>query len=130
MPEPDPAPLLDVAGVVDERRIIVCCGGGGVGKTTTAAALGLRAARAGRRALVMTIDPARRLAQALGLETLGDAPQVVSGVGPGELSAMMLDPKQTFDHMVETYAPSPRVRETIFANRYYRGLVQNNAMAP
>lgn len=111
--------LLEVAR---ERRIIVCCGSGGVGKTTSAAALGLLAATAGRSVLVMTIDPARRLAQALGLDALGDEPQEVAIEGPGRLAAMMLDPKRTFDQMVHNYAPSKRVRETIFANRYYQQL--------
>ena len=69
---------LDVAALLEHKRIIVCCGGGGVGKTTTAAALGYLAALHGRKALVITIDPARRLAQALGLDTLSDAPQRIA----------------------------------------------------
>jgi len=80
--------------------IIVCCGSGGVGKTTTAAALGLRAAEAGRRVVVLTIDPARRLAQSLGLTELDNTPRPVAGVGDevgGSLHAMMLDMKRTFD---------------------------------
>ena len=108
--------------MIRERRVIVCCGAGGVGKTTTAAALGVLAAGEGRSAVVMTIDPAKRLAQAMGLEGLDNDPHPVAVEGPGELSAMMLDTKRTFDRMVETYAPDARVRETIFANAYYQQL--------
>ena len=108
--------------LVRERRIIVCCGAGGVGKTTSAAALGVLAAREGRSALVMTIDPARRLAQAMGLQALGNEPQPVALDAAGTLAAMMLDPKHTFDEMVRKYAPSERVRETIFSNSYYQEL--------
>ena len=121
MVERDKEPI-DFQQLVRERQIIVCCGTGGVGKTTTAAALGVLAAREGRRALVMTIDPARRLAQAMGLEDLGNDPQPVSLDAPGSLSAMMLDNKRTFDWMVETYAPDAKVRETIFGNSYYQQL--------
>jgi len=112
---------LDTLAMLQKAKVIVCCGAGGVGKTTSAAALGLLAAQAGRSVCVMTIDPARRLAQAMGLESLNDSPQPIS-IPQGRLAAMMLDPKQTFDHMVETYAPSERVRDTIFANRYYQEL--------
>ena len=87
--------------------IIVCCGSGGVGKTTTAAALGIRAAEAGRKVVVLTIDPARRLAQALGLTELDNTPRPVAGVdltAGGSLDAMMLDMKRTFDEVVETHA--------------------------
>ena len=112
---------FDVQSTVMDASVIVCCGAGGVGKTTSAAALGLLAAQLGRSVCVMTIDPARRLAQAMGLDSLNDQPQEVA-VSEGSVSAMMLNPKHTFDHMVETYAPSARVRETIFANRYYQEL--------
>ena len=112
---------FDVLAMVRERQVIVCCGAGGVGKTTTAAALGMLGASEGRRVCVMTIDPARRLAQAMGLKTLSDEPQAVT-VARGALDALMLNPKHTIDHMVETYAPSARVRNTIFANRYYQEL--------
>ncbi len=124
----DPA-ILNLVTLTQQKRIIVCCGGGGVGKTTTAAALGYLAAQRGRRAVVMTIDPARRLAQALGLSELGNAPQRVAldglssdSVGGGELHAMMLDPKRTFDALIEQYAPSTAARDTIFGNRYYQHL--------
>jgi anion-transporting ArsA/GET3 family ATPase len=116
------ADALDLQDLVSRQSVIVCCGAGGVGKTTSAAALGVLAARAGRRAVVMTIDPAKRLAQAMGLDGLGNDPQRVVLEAPGSLSAMMLDTKRTFDRMVETYAPDDRVRETIFANSYYQQL--------
>jgi anion-transporting ArsA/GET3 family ATPase len=111
-----------VEELVDKRRVIVCCGSGGVGKTTGAAALAVLAARRGRKVLVMTIDPARRLAQALALQSLGHDPQRVAIDAPGELWAMMLDGKRAFDHLVDTYAPDERVREAIFANHYYQQL--------
>src|SRR4051794_38542825 len=103
-----PARVLDVDPLIDDpqTRIVVCCGSGGVGKTTTAAALGLRAAERGRKVVVLTIDPARRLAQSLGLEELGNEPRTVPGAlrdaggpGRGELQAMMLDMRRTFDEM-------------------------------
>jgi anion-transporting ArsA/GET3 family ATPase len=119
---------LDVAALIGHKRIIVCCGGGGVGKTTTAASLGYLAAKRGRKVLVMTIDPARRLAQALGLDALGHDPQRIDIPSiSGELHAMMLDTKRTFDALIEQYAPSPAARETIFANRYYQHL--SNSLA-
>ena len=113
---------LHLEQVVAEQQIIICCGSGGVGKTTTGAALGVLAARQGRSALVMTIDPAHRLAQAMGLESLNHEPESVALDAPGELAAMMLDTKRTFDRLVEQYAPSNEVREAIFANDYYRQL--------
>ncbi|MGE0624460.1 MAG: ArsA family ATPase [Pseudomonadales bacterium] len=116
------AEALDPTALVKTSSVIVCCGAGGVGKTTTAAALGVLAARAGRSAVVMTIDPAKRLAQAMGLDHLDNDPRPVALDAPGRLSAMMLDTKRTFDRMVETYAPDQRVRDAIFANAYYQQL--------
>ena len=122
------ATTLDVTALLGRTRIIICCGGGGVGKTTTAASLGYLAAKRGRKVLVMTIDPARRLAQALGLTELGHEPQRIEiSTTTGELHAMMLDTKRTFDALIEQYAPSKAARETIFANRYYQHL--SNSLA-
>ena len=108
--------------VVRDRSIIICCGSGGVGKTTTAAALALQAARLGRITCVVTIDPARRLADALGLTTLTNAPLRIEGPWPGELWALMLDSKGTFDDLVRRYAPSAEQAEGILDNRIYRNL--------
>jgi anion-transporting ArsA/GET3 family ATPase len=105
-------------------RILVCCGAGGVGKTTTAAALALRAAEQGRRAVVLTIDPAKRLAQSMGLTELDNNPRPVHGMSEaatGSLDAMMLDMKRTFDEVVEAHA-SPEKAEQIFGNAFYQAL--------
>jgi anion-transporting ArsA/GET3 family ATPase len=118
-------PTLGSAGLARllvASRVVVCCGSGGVGKTTSAAALAVLAAQRGLKVQVMTIDPARRLAQAMGLDSLGHEPQRVPLEAPGEVWAMMLDAKRTFDHLVETYAPDARIREAIFANHYYEQL--------
>lgn len=103
------------------REVAVVCGSGGVGKTTASAALALGAARRGRRACVLTIDPARRLANALGLAELGDEahPVELGGSFPGTLDAMTLDVQGTFDHLIEEYAPSPAARDRILRNRIY-----------
>jgi anion-transporting ArsA/GET3 family ATPase len=109
-------------------RITVCVGSGGVGKTTVAAALALEAARRGRRALVLTIDPARRLADALGVGALGNQPEALPraalaalGVPPeGGLSALMLDMKRTFDDLVERFADSAETRTRILQNPIYQ----------
>lgn len=103
-----------------EQRLLVCVGPGGVGKTTTAAALALRAAQAGRRALVLTIDPARRLADALGLDGLDDTVRPVPGIGPGTLHAAMLDTKASFDALIARVAASDDERMRILGNRVYR----------
>jgi anion-transporting ArsA/GET3 family ATPase len=117
---------LDLDAVVDDpaTRIVICCGSGGVGKTTTAAALALRAADRGRTVCVLTIDPARRLAQSMGLRELDNTPRMVPGVGArsgGALFAMMLDMKRTFDEVVEQHADPARA-ETILANPFYQSL--------
>jgi anion-transporting ArsA/GET3 family ATPase len=103
-------------------RVLVCCGSGGVGKTTVAAALGLAFARAGHRAVVLTIDPARRLGEALGIEALADSPRLVRSEGSGELWAATLEPSAVFDRLVATLAPSVGLRETIRRNRLYQEL--------
>ena len=120
-------PPLELDGLIGDpaTRVVVCCGSGGVGKTTTAAALGLRAAEQGRRTVVLTIDPARRLAQALGLRELSNQPHAVPGIeasGPsGQLHAMMLDMRRTFDEMVHAHA-TPERASLIIANPFYQTL--------
>ncbi|MEU0008083.1 ArsA family ATPase [Streptomyces sp. NPDC006314] len=119
-----PARALDIDPLLDDpgTRIVVCCGSGGVGKTTTAAALGLRAAERGRKVVVLTIDPARRLAQSMGIDSLDNVPRRVKGTeGDGELHAMMLDMKRTFDEVVEAHADSERAA-AILANPFYQSL--------
>ncbi|GAA3025392.1 ArsA family ATPase [Actinokineospora globicatena] len=115
---------LDVDSLIDDpdTRVIVCCGSGGVGKTTTAASIAVRAAERGRATVVLTIDPARRLAQALGLAELGNVPRDVHVAGfepKGSLSAMMLDMRRTFDDMVLAHA-GPKRAEEVLANPFYR----------
>ncbi len=110
----------------DARRVVLCVGPGGVGKTTTAAALALTAARAGRRVAVVTIDPSRRLAQALGLTTADAPDQPLVPVwnepsgGPGRLDALLLDTKTVFDHIVRSCASSTAAAESLLANPIYR----------
>lgn len=116
-------PALDLGAILADtaNRVVVCCGAGGVGKTTTAAAMALRAAEAGRTVVVLTIDPARRLAQALGVDDLGNTPQRVP-LAPevsGELHAMMLDMRRTFDEMVIQYS-GPGRAESILNNQFYQ----------
>jgi anion-transporting ArsA/GET3 family ATPase len=126
---PGPVPTLDIDALIDDpsQRIIVCCGSGGVGKTTTSAAIALRAAERGRKVVVLTIDPARRLAQSMGIEALDNTPRPVPGVSPagdparsgsGSLDAMMLDMKRTFDEVVESQA-SPEKAQQILNNPFY-----------
>jgi anion-transporting ArsA/GET3 family ATPase len=117
---------LDLDRLLDDpaTRIVVCCGSGGVGKTTTAAAFGLRAAERGRSVVVLTIDPARRLAQSLGLTELDNTPREVDGIdraAGGRLSAMMLDMKRTFDEIVLEHADPARARQ-ILENPFYQSL--------
>lgn len=128
---PGPVPALDVDALLDDHGtgIIVCCGSGGVGKTTTSAALALRAAERGRKVVVLTIDPARRLAQSMGIETLDNTPRPVAGLRTnakgnrkgGSLDAMMLDMKRTFDEVVESQAAPEKARQ-ILENPFYIAL--------
>ncbi len=125
--QPRHPPALEVDRLLDNprTRIIVCCGSGGVGKTTTAAALGLRAAERGRHVVVLTVDPARRLAQSMGLTSLDNTPRLVPGATPegaaGSLHAMMLDMKRTFDEIVEAHSDPDRAAQ-ILANPFYQSL--------
>lgn len=116
-------PVLDMKSILSDRsnRVVVCCGAGGVGKTTTAAAMALRAAEYGRSVVVLTIDPAKRLAQALGIKELGNEPQRVTlGPGvPGQLYAMMLDMRRTFDEMVIEHS-GPERAQAILENQFYQ----------
>lgn len=114
--------------VLDRAKVLVCVGAGGVGKTTTSAAVAMEAARRGRRVIVLTIDPARRLASALGLPEIGNTERVVSreafarlGLEPpdGVLSAMMLDVKTSWDEVVTKYHPEPEAKKRLLENRLY-----------
>jgi anion-transporting ArsA/GET3 family ATPase len=117
-----------LASLVETRRVLITVGAGGVGKTTTAAALGVAAARRGRRVLVMTIDPARRLAESLGIERMSTEamdidPRRFEAVGyplEGSLTAMMLDTKRTFDDLVVKYSSSPEKAQRLLGNKLYQ----------
>jgi anion-transporting ArsA/GET3 family ATPase len=115
-------------GLVHDATIVLCCGTGGVGKTTTAAALAIAAARAGRRTVVITVDPARRLASALGVNALTNEPQPLHGwedeaaVAGGSLDALMLDSKTTFDQLVAREARTAEQAERILSNGFYRNI--------
>ena len=115
-------PSLDE--LVNTSEIVICTGSGGVGKTTTAAVIALEAAQRGRRAVVVTIDPARRLADALGLglEGIGNSPRRIDGTWPGELWAVMLDSKTTFDELVARYSSDDDQARRILANRFYKNI--------
>jgi len=125
----------DIADLVTRHRIVVCAGSGGVGKTTTAATIALWGALEGRRAIVLTIDPARRLADSLGVGPIGNTPsqvpaEVLGALGlevRGTLSAMMLDQKGSWDELVERHAPSEEARARILENQFYRQLSQSFA---
>lgn len=112
---------LDMGTVLGsaDTKVVICCGAGGVGKTTTAAAMAVHAAEQGRRVVVLTIDPARRLAQSLGMSELTNEPQPVDIDGPGSLDAMMLDMRRTFDEMVTQYSTPDRA-EAIMNNSFYQ----------
>jgi anion-transporting ArsA/GET3 family ATPase len=130
LPEPAQAhlavPFLDIDKIIGDRdtKIIICCGSGGVGKTTTSAAIALRAAEAGRKVVVLTIDPARRLAQSLGVGELDNTPRpvpVIDTAAGGSLDAMMLDMKGTFDDVVTAHS-TPEKAEAILQNQFYVAL--------
>jgi anion-transporting ArsA/GET3 family ATPase len=114
------APTLEA--VLSGSSIVLCCGTGGVGKTTTAASIAMHGAQAGRRSVVVTIDPAKRLADALGLEGLTNTPSRIEGEWSGELWAMMLDTKTTFDELVARNAVDESQVERILGNRFYRNI--------
>ncbi len=126
---------MSLARLLADHRIVVCVGSGGVGKTTTAAALALQGAIDGRRARVLTIDPARRLAQSLGLDSLGCRGEEISrevleagGVHPrGTLSAGMLDQKSAWDDFISRHSPTPEAARTILANEFYQHLSRSFA---
>src|SRR3954451_25198443 len=106
--------MTSVDEIVEGARICICAGAGGVGKTSTSAAIALGAARRGRKTAVLTIDPAKRLGDALGLERLGNEPRRGAGFdGDPKLWAMMPDAKRTFDPLVEWYAPDPSTRDAV-----------------
>ena len=115
---------MRIGELLETRKLLVCVGSGGVGKTTTAASLALSGANAGRRALVLTIDPARRLANSLGLSEIGNQEHRIELPDdcPGELWAMMLDAPSTFDDVIRRVAPNAATRDAIYANRIYRSI--------
>jgi anion-transporting ArsA/GET3 family ATPase len=121
---------VSIAAKLQGKRIIICAGSGGVGKTTTSAALAMGLAAGGLKVAVVTIDPAKRLADSLGLEDLDNEPRQVdasrfAGHGiemQGELWAMMLDAKRTFDELIDRLAPDAKSRDEVLANRIYQEL--------
>jgi len=117
-----------VADLLASKQICVCAGSGGVGKTTTSAAVALGMAQRGKKVIVLTIDPAKRLANSLGLPELGnEESRVEADTGDGELWAMMLDAKRTFDDLVESHAPDAETRDAVLGNRIYKEI--SNAVA-
>lgn len=115
-------PEADLRRLLVDNHIVVCTGSGGVGKTTTAAVMALEGARLGLKTVVVTIDPAKRLANAMGLEGLSNTATRVEGAWPGELWALMLDTKSTFDTLVTTHADDAEQAENILNNRFYRNI--------
>jgi anion-transporting ArsA/GET3 family ATPase len=116
-----------IADWLERKEVCICAGSGGVGKTTTSAAIALGMAARGKKVAVLTIDPARRLANSLGLPELGNEERRVDVDVDGELWAMMLDAKRTWDELVEWHAPDERTRDAVLGNRVYQEL--SNAVA-
>ncbi|CAN5469990.1 ArsA family ATPase [soil metagenome] len=116
-----------VGELIARKEVVICAGSGGVGKTTVSAAIAAGAAARGKTAAVLTIDPAKRLAHSLGLDELGNEERRVEMDAPGELWAMMLDAKRTFDGLVDTYAPDEQTRDEVLSNPIYRQI--SNAVA-
>src|SRR3954447_4295484 len=114
--------LTSLEPLLEGKRMVICAGSGGVGKTTTAAAVALGLAERGLKVAVVTIDPARRLANALGLSELSNEPTRVDCAVDGELWAMMLDAKRTFDQLIEHLAPDEQTRDEVLGNRIYQQL--------
>jgi anion-transporting ArsA/GET3 family ATPase len=108
--------------VLARKEICICAGSGGVGKTTASASIALGMAARGKKVVVLTIDPAKRLANSLGLPELGNEERRVDVEVPGELWAMTLDAKRTFDELIETHAPDERTRDAVLSNRIYQEL--------
>lgn len=116
-----------IGTILQGKKIILCCGSGGVGKTTTSAAIGMYAAQQGKKVIVCTIDPAKRLANALGLSGIGHEPVQIDpalygGEGQGALFAMMLEPRRSFDAVIDKFSPDPKIRERILNNKIYTSL--------
>jgi anion-transporting ArsA/GET3 family ATPase len=116
-----------VKKLITESKLVVCVGSGGVGKTTTAAALAIAAARSGRKAAVLTIDPAKRLAQALGVEAMGNIPRALTPelTAPGSVDAMMLEASAALDDFVQRLVPDAERRERLFQNRLYQVIARH-----
>ncbi|MBF0493096.1 MAG: ArsA family ATPase [Deltaproteobacteria bacterium] len=120
---------MNLQTLIEEKKLIICCGSGGVGKTTTAAALGLKAALSGKKVAVLTVDPAKRLANSLGISSLGNEEKEIdisrfqaSAQTSGKFFAAMLDTKRTFDKIIERYAPNEEARNNILGNALYQHL--------
>ena len=120
--------MTTLESLLRQKSILICVGAGGVGKTTTAAALALEAAHRGRRVCVVTIDPARRLSDAMGFDpdrAIGNQPQRIEVDATGELWAVMLDTSTTFDALIRTYALSDEQAHTILTNDFYRNIADS-----
>lgn len=117
--------MSDLSALIHTKNVLICCGSGGVGKTTVSAAIGIAAAKEGQRVCVVTIDPARRLADALSSTEVGNDPVQLEGDYDGALFAVMLDARATFDDLVARYAATREQAERIASNRIYQNLVSS-----